>query len=93
MTGQIATALKDAPHDLGPWCLRELRRCMIDDADRTVGIIVSSGVAESAVPTVVQMRRTGETLVDRLDGGASVRSDLARGHRSGSPTGEGRIRR
>jgi len=72
MTGEIASALKDAPHDLGPWCLRELRRCMIDDADRTVGIIVRSGVAESAVPTVAQMRRTGEILVDRLDGGASV---------------------
>jgi len=63
MTRQIASALNHAPHDLGSWCFRETRRCMIDDADRTVGIIVRSGVAESTVPTVAQMQRTGESLI------------------------------
>ncbi|HUY65387.1 MAG TPA: hypothetical protein VMV06_01090 [Acidimicrobiales bacterium] len=69
MTRQIALALNDAPHDLGPWCMREIQRCMIDDADRTVGIIARSGAAESTVPTVAQMLRTGESLIGWLDQG------------------------
>jgi hypothetical protein len=62
MTRSIAEALSEAPHDLGSWCQREIRRCMIDEADRTVGIIVRSGAGESTVPSVDQMRRTGQSL-------------------------------
>jgi len=49
--------------------MREIQRCMIDDADRTVGIIARSGAAESTVPTVAQMLRTGESLIGWLDQG------------------------
>jgi len=37
---------------------------MIEDADRTVGIIARSGVAEANVPTAAQLRRAGELLID-----------------------------
>jgi hypothetical protein len=37
---------------------------MIEDADRTVGLIVRSGVGESNVPTAAQFRRAGELLID-----------------------------
>jgi hypothetical protein len=68
MTRAIAEALRHAPHDLGSWCQREIRRCMIDEADRTVGIIVRSGVGESNTPSVDQIRRTGQSLGDWLLG-------------------------
>jgi hypothetical protein len=64
MTRSIAISLRAAPHDLGPWCSREITRCMIEDADRTVGLIARSGVAESYVPTTAQFRRAGELLID-----------------------------
>lgn len=64
MTRSIAISLPAAPHDLGPWCSREITRCMIEDADRTVGLIARSGVAESYVPTTAQFRRAGELLID-----------------------------
>ena len=41
---------------------------MIDEADRTVGTIVRSGVGESNTPSVDQMRRTGQSLEDWLRG-------------------------
>jgi hypothetical protein len=37
---------------------------MIEDAGRTVGLIVRSGVVQSNVPTVAQFRRAGELLID-----------------------------
>ena len=43
MTRTIAEALRQAPHDLGSWCQQEIKRCMVDKADRTVGTIVRSG--------------------------------------------------
>jgi hypothetical protein len=39
MTRPIAFSLREAPHDLGSWCLREITRRMLDDTDRTVGLI------------------------------------------------------
>jgi hypothetical protein len=67
MTRSIAEALSQAPHDLGSWSQREIKRCMIDEADRTVGTIVRSGVGESNAPSVDQMRRTtGQLLGDLL---------------------------
>jgi hypothetical protein len=48
----IARALSDAPHDLGSWCRQEIKRCMLDEADRTVGITVRSGVGKSNTPSV-----------------------------------------
>lgn len=66
MTRSIAISLRAAPHDLGPWCSREITRCMIEDADRTVGLIARSGVAESNVPTAAQFRREGKLLIDWL---------------------------
>jgi len=66
MTRAIAEALRQAPHDLGSWCQREIRRCMVDEADRTVGTIVRSGVGESNIPRVDQMRRIGQSLEDLL---------------------------
>jgi hypothetical protein len=39
---------------------------MIEDADRTVGLIARSGVAESNVPTAAQFRREGKLLIDWL---------------------------
>ncbi|MGO8871300.1 MAG: nucleotidyl transferase AbiEii/AbiGii toxin family protein [Acidimicrobiales bacterium] len=65
----ISSALREAPHDLGTWCLREIQRCMVDDADRTAGIIVRSGVSESNAPTAAQLRRAGELLLSGLDRG------------------------
>ncbi|MGO8871216.1 MAG: hypothetical protein ACLQPH_07395 [Acidimicrobiales bacterium] len=64
MTRSIAVSLRAAPHDLGSWCSLEISRCMIEDADRTVGLIVRSGVAESSIPTAAQLRRAGELLID-----------------------------
>jgi hypothetical protein len=64
MTRSIAIALRAAPHDLGSWCSLEITRRMIEDADRTVGLIARSGVAESNVPTAAQFRRAGELLID-----------------------------
>ena len=64
MTRSIAISLRAAPHDLGPWCSIGITRCMIEDADRTVGLIIRSGVAESNVPTATQFRRAGELLID-----------------------------
>ena len=66
MTRSIAVALRAAPHDLGSWCSLEITRRMIEDADRTVGLITRSGVAESNVPTAAQVRRAGELLIDWL---------------------------
>jgi hypothetical protein len=66
MTRSIAEALRNAPHDLGTWCQREIIRCMIDEADRTVGTIVRSGAGESNTPSVDQIRRTGQSLDDWL---------------------------
>ena len=68
MTRSIAEALRQAPHDLGSWCQREIRRCMVDEADRTVGTIVRSGVGEANTPSADQMRRTGQSLGDWLQG-------------------------
>ncbi len=68
MTRAIAEALRHAPHDLGSWCQREIRRCMVDEADRTVGTIVRSGVGEANTPSVDQMRRTGQALEGLLWG-------------------------
>ena len=68
MTRSIAEALRHAPHDLGGWCQREIRRCMVDEADRTVGTIVRSGVGEANTPSVDQMRRTGQSLEGLLRG-------------------------
>ncbi len=65
MTRSIAVALRAAPHDLGSWCSLEITRRMIEDADRTVGLITRSGVAESNVPTAAQFRRAAELLLDR----------------------------
>jgi hypothetical protein len=62
MTRSISEALREAPHDLVSWCQREIRRCMVDEADRTVGTIVRSGVGESNNPTADQMRRMGQSL-------------------------------
>ncbi len=64
MTRSIAEQLIQAPHDLGAWCRREISRCMIQDADRTVGIMVRSRVGEMILPTVEQMRRIGQELED-----------------------------
>lgn len=64
MTRSIALSLREAPHDLGLWSSREITRCMIDDADRTVSIIARSGIAGSNVPTAAQIRRAGELLID-----------------------------
>ncbi len=64
MTRSIAVSLCEAPHDLGSWCSLEITRRMIDDADRTVGLIARSGVAESTVPSSGQFRRAGELLID-----------------------------
>jgi len=64
MTRSIAISLRAAPHDLGSWCSLEITRRMIEDADRTVGLIARSGVAESNVPTAAQLRRAGELLID-----------------------------
>jgi hypothetical protein len=69
MTRSIAEALRPAPHDLGSWCQQEIKRCMVDEADRTVGTIVRSGVGESDTPSVNQMHRTGQSLGDLLRGG------------------------
>lgn len=63
MTRAIATSLRAAPHDLGLWSSREITRRMVEDADRTVGLIARSGVAESNVPTAAQFRRAGELLI------------------------------
>jgi len=68
MTRSIAEALRQAPHDLGSWCQREIRRCMVDEADRTVGTIVRSGVGEANTPSADQMRRTGQSLEGLLRG-------------------------
>jgi hypothetical protein len=68
MTRAIAEALRHAPHDLGGWCQREIRRCMVDEADRTVGTIVRSGVGEANTPSVDQLRRTGQSLEGLLRG-------------------------
>lgn len=70
MTRPIAFSLREAPHDLGSWCLREINRRMLDEADRTFGIIARSGVAESNVPTAAQLRRAGELLVDSFERGS-----------------------
>ena len=40
---------------------------MIDEAMRTVGVIVRSGVGELGVPTAVQLQRTGLALIERID--------------------------
>ncbi len=72
MTRTIAEALRQAPHDLGSWCQEEIERCMVDEADRTVGTIVRSGVGESNTPSVDQMRRTGQSLGDWLLGQGSA---------------------
>jgi hypothetical protein len=64
MTRSIAIPLSAALHDLGLWCSREVTRRMIEDADRTVGVITRSGVAESNVPTAAQFRRAAELLID-----------------------------
>lgn len=77
MTRPIALALSEAPHDLGSWCLREIKRRMVDDPDRTVGIITRSGVAESNVPTAAQLRRAGELLVDWFERGPERDGDVA----------------
>jgi hypothetical protein len=77
MTRSIALTLRDAPHDLGSWCLREIKRRMIDDVDRTVGIITRSGVAESNVPTAAQLRRAGELLADWFEKGPERDGDVA----------------
>jgi hypothetical protein len=71
MTRPIALSLREAPHDLDSWCLREIRHRMLEGADRTVGIIARSGVAESNVPTAAQLRRAGELLVSWLESGTS----------------------
>jgi hypothetical protein len=68
MTRSISEALREAPHDLVSWCQREIRRCMVDEADRTVGTIVRSGVGESNNPTADQMRRMGQSLEGLLRG-------------------------
>ena len=72
MTRSITEALRQAPHDLGSWCQQEIKRCMVDEADRTVGTIVRSGVGESNTPSVDQMRRTGQSLGDWLLGQGSA---------------------
>jgi len=41
---------------------------MVDEADRTVGTIVRSGVGEANTPSADQMRRTGQSLGDWLQG-------------------------
>jgi len=41
---------------------------MLDDADRTVGIIVRSGVGETNLPSVDQMRRTERSLGEWFQG-------------------------
>jgi len=41
---------------------------MVDEADRTVGTIVRSGVGEANTPNVDQMHRTGQSLGDLLRG-------------------------
>ena len=64
MTRSIAISLRAAPHDLGSWCSLEITRRMIEDADRTEGLIVRSGVAESNIPTAAQFRRAAELLID-----------------------------
>jgi hypothetical protein len=64
MTRSIAISLRAAPHDLGSWCSLEITRRMIEDADRTVGLIARSGVAESNVLTAAQFRRAAELLID-----------------------------
>lgn len=67
MTRSIAVSLRAAPHDLGTWCSLEITRRMIEDADRTVGLVARSGVAESNVPTAALFRRAGELLIDWID--------------------------
>ena len=69
VTRSIAICLRAAPHDLGLWCSLEINRRMIEDADRTVGLIARSGVAESNVPTAAQFRRAGEILIDWIHRG------------------------
>ncbi|MHB1712476.1 MAG: hypothetical protein ACYCV7_13930 [Acidimicrobiales bacterium] len=64
MTRSIVISLRAALHDLGSWCSLEITRRMIEDAGRTVGLIVRSGVVESNVPTAAQFRRAGELLID-----------------------------
>lgn len=64
MTRSIAEDLLQAPHDLGRWCRREISRCMVHDADRTVGTMIRSGVGETFLPSAEQMRRIGQALED-----------------------------
>ena len=67
LTDSIASSLRMAPHDLTSWCRQEIQRSMIDEAMRTVGVIVRSGVGELGVPTAVQLQRTGLALIERID--------------------------
>jgi hypothetical protein len=69
MTRPIAVSMSGAPHDLGSWCLREIKERILEGADPTVGIIVRSGVPESNVPTASQLRRAGELLTDWFEKG------------------------
>jgi hypothetical protein len=69
MTGAIALSLREAPHDLGSWCIGEIERRMLTDVDRTVGVISRSGAAESYGPSAAQMRQAGETVIDRYERG------------------------
>lgn len=59
----MAMALRTAPHGLGDWCMAEVQRTMVTEADRMVGMVIRSGVAESGIPSADQMRRAAELLL------------------------------
>ena len=65
---------------------------MIEDADRAVGLIARSGVAESNVPTAVQFRRAEELLIVDLIHADPKVAHGDRGSRPALVTGvEGRV--
>jgi hypothetical protein len=63
LTRAIANSLRDAPHDLGGWCVASVVDTFVDGAGRTAAVIARSGVSGANPPTAEALQRAAELLL------------------------------
>jgi len=64
--GDLATNLRGAPHDLGPWCRDQMHGLLVDQAERSSLWLATEGSPAMQAVSADDLRAVGEVIVEDM---------------------------